>query len=53
MIHISKANKRRKVSRGPFTSRFLPLGRMVPGSDDHGIAQIGRLEHADLVFFIL
>lgn len=48
MIHISKANKRRKVSRGPFTSRFLPLGRTVEGSDDHGIAQIGRLEHATL-----
>lgn len=48
MIHISKANKRRKVSRGPFTSRFLPLGRLLEDSDDHGIAQIGRLEHATL-----
>lgn len=48
MIHISKAKKRKKVSRGPFTSRFLPLGRTVEGSDDHGIAQIGRLEHATL-----
>lgn len=48
MIHISKANKRRKVSRGPFTSRFLPLGRTLKDSDDHGIAQIGRLEHATL-----
>lgn len=48
MIHISKANKRRKVSRGPFTSRFLPLGRTLQDSDDHGIAQIGRLEHATL-----
>lgn len=48
MIHISKANKRRKVSRGPFTSRFLPLGRTIPDSNDHGIAQIGRLEHATL-----
>ena len=48
MIHISKANKRKKVSRGPFTSRFLPLGKTVKDSDDHGIAQIGRLEHATL-----
>lgn len=48
MIHISKANKRRKVSRGPFTSRFLPLGRTLKDSGDHGIAQIGRLEHATL-----
>ena len=48
MIHISKANKRRKASRGPFTSRFLPLGRTLVDSDDHGIAQIGRLEHATL-----
>lgn len=48
MIHISKANKRRKVGRGPFTSRFLPLGRTLKDSDDHGIAQIGRLEHASL-----
>lgn len=48
MIHITKANKRRKVSRGPFTSRFLPLGRPFKDSDDHGIAQIGRLEHATL-----
>ncbi len=48
MIHISKAKKRRKVCRGPFTSRFLPLGRTVEGSDDHGIAQIDRLEHATL-----
>ena len=48
MIHITKANKRRKVSRGPFTSRFLPLGRYLPNTEDHGIAQIGRLEHATL-----
>lgn len=48
MIHISKADKRRKVSRGPFTSRFLPLGRTLPDSSDHGVAQIGRLEHATL-----
>lgn len=48
MIHISKANTRRKVSRGPFTSRFLPLGRHLKNWDDHGIAQIGRLEHATL-----
>ncbi len=48
MIHISKADKRRKVSRGPFTSRFLPLGRTITDTDDHGIAQIGRLEHATL-----
>ncbi|HET8865493.1 MAG TPA: hypothetical protein VFM80_07325 [Gracilimonas sp.] len=48
MIHISKANTRRKVSRGPFTSRFLPLGRLLPDWDDHGLAQIGRLEHATL-----
>ncbi len=43
MAHIDKANKRRKVSRGPFTSRFLPLGRTLKDSADHGIAQIGRL----------
>ncbi|WP_069132970.1 pirin family protein [Rhodohalobacter halophilus] len=48
MIHISKANTRRKVSRGPFTSRFLPLGRLLPEWNDHGLAQIGRLEHATL-----
>ncbi len=48
MIHISKANKRKKVSRGPFTSRFLPLGRQFKNWDDNGIAQIGRLEHATL-----
>lgn len=48
MIHISKANTRRKVSRGPFTSRFLPLGRLLPDWNDHGLAQIGRLEHATL-----
>lgn len=48
MIHIAKANKRRKVSRGAFTSRFLSLGRTVKEADDHGIAQIGRLEHATL-----
>jgi len=48
MIQLSKANTRRKVSRGPFTSRFLPLGRLLPDWNDHGIAQIGRLEHATL-----
>ncbi|HLR31105.1 MAG TPA: hypothetical protein VK074_01365, partial [Fodinibius sp.] len=48
MIHLTKATQRRKASRGPFTSRFLPLGRAVKDSDDHGIAQIGRLEHATL-----
>lgn len=48
MIHISKANTRKKVSHGPFTSRFLPLGRLLNNSDDHGLAQIGRLEHATL-----
>lgn len=48
MITITKAKKRRKVGRGPFTSRFLPLGRTLKDSDDHGIAQIGRLEHATL-----
>lgn len=48
MIHISKANKRRKLSRGSFTTRLLPLGRTIEDSDDHGFAQIGRLEHAKL-----
>jgi len=48
MIHISKSDKRHKVSRGPFTSRFLPLSRTISDSNDHGIAQIGRLEHATL-----
>lgn len=48
MIHISKAHTRKKVSRGPFTSRFLHLGRLLKDSDDHGLAQIGRLEHAAL-----
>ncbi|MAO66420.1 MAG: pimeloyl-CoA dehydrogenase [Balneola sp.] len=48
MIHTSKADTRRKVSRGPFTSRFLPLGRLLPDWNDHGLAQIGRLEHATL-----
>ena len=48
MIHIARANERHKVSRGPFTSRFLPLGRPIPNTSDHGIAQIGRLEHATL-----
>lgn len=48
MIHIAKSNERHKVSRGPFTSRFLPLGRTIADSSDHGIAQIGRLEHATL-----
>ena len=48
MIEITRADKRRKVSRGPFTSQFLPLGRFINGSDDHGVAQIGRLEHATL-----
>lgn len=48
MIQITKAKKRRKVSRGPFTSLFLPLGRYLPNTEDHGIAQIGRLEHASL-----
>lgn len=48
MIHISKANRRRKVSRAPFTPRFLPLGRLLPNSEDHGFAQIGRQEHAIL-----
>jgi redox-sensitive bicupin YhaK (pirin superfamily) len=48
MVHIARANERHKVSRGPFTSRFLPLGRTIPEANDHGIAQIGRLEHATL-----
>lgn len=48
MIHITKANKRRVVKRGPFTSRFLPLGTPFKELDDHGLAQIGRLEHATL-----
>ncbi|SMO86051.1 pirin family protein [Fodinibius sediminis] len=48
MIHIANSNERHKVSRGPFTSRFLPLGRTIPDANDHGIAQIGRLEHAIL-----
>ncbi|MFH5883958.1 pirin family protein [Halalkalibaculum sp. DA3122] len=48
MIHIARADKRHKVGRGPFTSRFLPLGRTMVDSTDHGIAQIGRLEHATL-----
>lgn len=48
MIHLTKANKRRKLSRGPFTTRLLPLGRTIEGSKDRGFAQIGRLEHATL-----
>ncbi|MFH5831937.1 pirin family protein [Halalkalibaculum sp. DA384] len=48
MIHIARSEKRHKVSRGTFTSSFLPLGRAITDSSDHGIAQIGRLEHAML-----
>ena len=48
MIYVTKAEQRRKVSRGPFISRFLPLGRYLKDWNDHGLAQIGRLEHATL-----
>src|SRR5690625_101274 len=48
MIEITRADKRRKASRGPFSTQFLPLGRYLKDWDDHGVAQIGRLEHATL-----
>src|SRR5690625_6399028 len=43
MIEITRADKRRKASRGPFSTQFLPLGRYLKDWDDHGVAQIGRL----------
>lgn len=48
MIEITRADKRRKASHGPFSTQFLPLGRHLKDWDDHGVAQIGRLEHATL-----
>ena len=48
MIQISKAHKRIKIDQGLFIIDMLPLGNALSNHSDHGIFQLGRLDHATL-----
>lgn len=48
MIHISRASGQRVINQGKFIIRLLPLGKDIPGHNDHGIYQLGRIDHATL-----
>lgn len=48
MIHITKASERRIINQGKFIIRMLPLGLNIPGYNDKGLYQIGRIDHATL-----
>lgn len=48
MIYISTAEKRRILDRGKFIIRMLPLGASIPNRHEHGLYQIGRIDHATL-----
>ncbi|WP_433836232.1 pirin family protein [Flavobacterium anhuiense] len=47
-IHIIRASEGKVIDRGKFVIRLLPLGDAVPGHKDHGLYQLGRVDHAAL-----
>lgn len=48
MIHIIKAKEQRIINHGKFIIRLFPLGSAFPGQNDHGLYQLGRVDHATL-----
>lgn len=48
MIQISRAEERRIINQGKFIIHMLPLGNALKNHNDHGIYQLGRLDHATL-----
>ena len=48
MIHVTKASKQRIINQGKFIIRLLPLGNAIPDHNDHGLYQLGRVDHATL-----
>ena len=48
MKHIIRASEQRVINQGKFIIRLLPLGNAVPGHNDHGLYQLGRVDHATL-----
>lgn len=47
-IHITRASEQKVIDRGKFVIRMLALGNGIPGHDDHGLYQLGRVDHATL-----
>ena len=48
MVHITRASQRRIFDQGKFVIRLWPLGRDIPGHKDHGLYQLGRVDHATM-----
>ena len=48
MKHIIRASGQQIIDQGKFIIRPIPLGNLMPGHDDHGLYQLGRLDHATL-----
>nr|WP_321357894.1 pirin family protein [uncultured Draconibacterium sp.] len=48
MIHVTRASKQRIINQGKFIIRLLPLGNDISGQNDHGLYQLGRVDHATL-----
>ena len=48
MIHLTRASQRGIINRGKFIVRSLLLGKGIPGHNDRGLYQLGRVDHATL-----
>lgn len=48
MIEILTASQQQIIDRGKFKIRLLALGNSLPNHNDHGLYQLGRVDHATL-----
>ena len=48
MIKIIPASQQKIIDRGKFIIRLLEIGNTLPNHDDHGLYQLGRIDHATL-----
>ena len=48
MPKIIRASQRQVLDRGKFIIRFFALGNVLPDNNDHGMFQLGRVDHATL-----
>jgi len=48
MIKIIPASEQKIIDRGKFIIRLLEIGNTLPNHNDHGLYQLGRVDHATL-----
>lgn len=48
MIKIIPASQQKIIDRGKFIIRLLEIGNTLPNHNDHGLYQLGRVDHATL-----